>query len=147
MPTQYLDQRIYQIGDVVFGEGDESAEMFIVQEGKLAVTKQVAGREVFLATLERGDFFGEMPLLDSQPRHATCYALAPTKLLAIRSGELLLKLRRDPTFALEMLQTLSRRIRYLEEQVTKLLEDQMLSRQEVTKAIARSEYRVREPGR
>ena len=82
MPTQYLDQRIYQIGDVVFGEGDESAEMFIVQEGKLAVTKQVAGREVFLATLERGDFFGEMPLLDSQPRHATCYALAPTKLLA-----------------------------------------------------------------
>jgi CRP/FNR family transcriptional regulator, cyclic AMP receptor protein len=147
MPTPYLDERAYQVGDVVFSEGDTSSEMFIVQEGKLAVTKQVAGREVFLATLERGDFFGEMPLLDQQPRHATCYALAPTRLVAIRSGELLLKLRRDPTFALEMLQTMSRRIRYLEEQVTKLMEDQMLSRQEFSKALARSEYQLRERGR
>jgi CRP-like cAMP-binding protein len=144
MATHYLDERAYQVGDVVFAEGDTSSEMFIVQEGKLAVTKQVAGREVFLATLERGDFFGEMPLLDAQPRHATCYAIAPTRLVAIRSGELLLKLRRDPTFALEMLQTMSRRIRHLEEQVTKLMEDQMLSRQEFTKALARSEYQLRE---
>lgn len=147
MSTTYLDQRFYQIGDVIFAEGDTSSEMFIVQEGKVAVTKDVAGREVFLATLERGDFFGEMPLLDNQPRHATCYALAPTRLLAIKSGELLMKLRRDPTFAMEMLQTMSRRIRYLEEQVTKLMEDQVLSRQEFTKALARSEYQLRGPSR
>jgi CRP-like cAMP-binding protein len=143
----YLDERAYQTGDVIFAEGDVSAEMFIVQEGKIAVTKMVAGREVFLATLERGDFFGELALLDAQPRHATCHALVPTRLLAIRSGELLLKLRRDPTFALEMLQTMSRRIRYLEQQVTKLMEDEMFSRQAFTKVLARSEYRLHETSR
>ena len=107
--------------------------------------KDVAGREVFLATLGRGDFFGEMPLFDGQPRHATCYALAPTQLLAVKSGELLIKLRRVPTFALEMLNTMSGRVRYLEEQVTKMLEDQLFSRQELTKALARTEYRREHP--
>ena len=147
MAITYLDQRFYQIGDVIFAEGDTSSEMFIVQEGKVAVTREVAGREIFLAALGRGDFFGEMALLDSQPRHATCFALAPTQLLAVKSGELLMKLRRDPTFALEMLQTMSRRIRYLNEQVTKLMEDQMFSQQEFTNALARSEYRLHGPHR
>jgi CRP-like cAMP-binding protein len=142
MPVKYLDERMYDTGDVIFSEGDRSSEMFIVQEGKVAVTKKVAGREVFLATMERGDFFGEMALLDSQPRHATCSALMPTRLLAIRSGELLIKLRRDPTFALEMLVHMSRRIRYLDDHVAQLMEDQMLSRQQLDKVIARSEYRT-----
>jgi CRP-like cAMP-binding protein len=147
MSTTYLDRRFYDIGDVIFTEGDTSSEMFIVQEGRVAVTKDVAGREVFLAMLERGDFFGEMALLDSRPRHATCYALAPTLLLAIKSGDLLMKLRRDPTFALEMLQAMSRRIRSLDDHVTRLMEDQMLSREEIAKALAKSEYQHRGPGR
>ena len=142
MAIKYLDERTYETGDVIFSEGDHSSEMFIIQEGKVAVTKTVAGREVFLATMERGDFFGEMALLDSQPRHATCSALMPTRLLAIRSGELLIKLRRDPTFALEMLVNMSRRIRYLDDHVAKLMEDQMLSRQQLDKLIARSEYQT-----
>jgi CRP-like cAMP-binding protein len=145
MSITYLEQRLYQVGDVIFSEGDTSTEMFIIQEGTVAVMKQVAGRAVFLATLGRGDFFGEMPLFDGQPRHATCYALVPTQLLAIRSGELLIKLRRDPTFALEMLNTMSRRIRYLEEQVSKMLEDELLSRQELSKALARTEYKLERP--
>jgi CRP-like cAMP-binding protein len=144
MSTSYLDQRFYQIGDVIFKEGDTSSEMFILQEGTVAVMKEVAGRPIFLATLQRGDFFGEMPLFDGQPRHATCYALAPTQVLAIKSGELLIKLRRDPTFALEMLQTMSRRVRYLEEQVTRMMEDEALSRHEFTKALARTEYHRRD---
>jgi CRP-like cAMP-binding protein len=146
MSETFYDMRRYRLGDVIFREGDPGAEMFIVQDGKVAVTKQVAGHEVFLATIERGDFFGEMAVLNDQPRHATCYALAPTYLLAIKSGELLMKLRRDPTFALEMLQTMSRRIRYLEQNVAKMMEDQMLSQPEFTKAVAKAEYR-REPPR
>ena len=147
MSTTYLDRRFFDVGDVIFSEGDTSSDMFIVQEGKVAVTKDVAGHEVFLAVLERGDFFGEMALLDGQPRHATCYALQPTLLLAIKSGELLIKLRRDPTFAMEMLQAMSRRIRALDDQVMKLMEDQVLSRQELSKAMAKSEYQHRGPSR
>ena len=140
MAPKYLDERSYAAGDVIFAEGDQSTEMFIVQEGRVQVTKKVAGGDLFLATLERGDFFGEMGLLDSQPRHATCSALVPTRLLALRSGDLLIKLRRDPTFALEMLQSMSRRIRHLNEQVAKLTDDQQVSRQQLDHLLARSEY-------
>jgi CRP-like cAMP-binding protein len=145
MGPRYLDERTYQAGDVIFREGDQSTEMFIVQEGRVAVTKKVADGELHLATLERGDFFGEMGLLDSEPRHATCAALEPTRLLAIRSGDLLIKLRRDPTFALEMLQAMSRRIRYLDDQVTKLTEDQRLSREELNRLLAEAQYRRGKP--
>ena len=104
-------------------------------------TKEVAGQKVFLATQERGDVFGEMSLLTSQPRHSTCVATAPTRLVAIKSGELLMKLRRDPTFALEMLQQMSRRISYLEEQVSRLTEQELTWRQELARIVAKSTHR------
>ncbi len=140
MAPKYLDERVYEPGDVIFREGDTSTEMFIVQEGKVVITKNVSGREVFLAMLERGDFLGEMALLDSQPRHATCSALVRTRVVAIKSGELLIKLRRDPTMALEMLQTMSRRIRYLDDQLVELLRHELPSRVALDKLIAKSEY-------
>ena len=135
-------------GDVIFAEGDTSAEMFIVQEGTVAVTKtggrprgvpRHAGTRRFL----RRDGDAEL----AAARHATCDALTPTRLLAIRSGELLIKLRRDPTFALEMLAQMSRRLAYLEEQVAELMEDQLEARQTLAKAMAKSEFRTDEPTR
>jgi CRP/FNR family transcriptional regulator len=137
----YLDERTYDTGDIVFAEGDPGSEMFIVSEGQVVITKQVAGRDVFLAAQGRGDFFGEMALLNPSPRHGTCVAVVPTRLVAIKSGELLLKLRRDPTFALEMLQQMSRRISYLEEEMAKLMEHELASRQELAKILGKSEYR------
>jgi CRP-like cAMP-binding protein len=143
MASKYLDERVYEPGDAIFKEGDTSTEMYIVQEGKVVITKAVAGRDVFLALLERGDFFGEMALLDSQPRHATCSALVRTRVVAIRSGELLIKLRRDPTLALEMLQTMSRRIRYLDNELVELMRNDLPSQARIGKLFAKSEY-VRE---
>jgi CRP-like cAMP-binding protein len=140
MTSKYLDERVYEPGDVIFREGDTSTEMFILQDGKVVITKDVAGHDVFLAMLERGDFFGEMALLDSQPRHATCSALVRTRVVTIKAGELLIKLRRDPTFALEMLQTMSRRIRYLDQQLVELMQNEMPSRVQLDKLIAKSEY-------
>jgi CRP/FNR family transcriptional regulator, cyclic AMP receptor protein len=144
MAARYLDERTYEIGDIIFAEGDPGSEMFIVSEGQVVITKQVAGRDVFLAAQGRGDFFGEMTLLTSSPRHGTCVALVPTRLVAIKSGELLMKLRRDPTFALEMLQQMTRRIGYLEEQMAKLMEQELASRQELATILAKSEYRLRD---
>jgi CRP-like cAMP-binding protein len=146
MASMYLDERTYAAGEVVFAEGDTASEMFIVQEGKVGIVKNVAGREVFLAAQGRGDFFGEMAVLDSQPRSATCFALVPTRLVAIRSGELLMKLRRDPTFALEMLQQMSRRLLYVEQQLARYMEHELESRQELSTIMAKSEYRPGENG-
>ncbi|HEX5474611.1 MAG TPA: cyclic nucleotide-binding domain-containing protein [Vicinamibacterales bacterium] len=136
----FQDARDYEDGEVIVTEGDSGADMFIVQTGRVAVTKTVGGRQVQLAILERGNFFGEMSLLESLPRSATVRAVGPARLVAIRTGELLLKIRRDPTFAFEMLQHMSGRIRHLDDQVTMLLQDKGVSSSEAGVAAAEIEF-------
>ena len=118
----FEDEREFEDGELVVAEGDAGTEMFIIQEGRVAVTKKVGDADVQLAILERGDFFGEMSLLESLPRSATVRAVGKTRLLAVRSGELLMKIRRDPTFAFEMLQHMSKRIRFLDEELVRLMQ-------------------------
>lgn len=107
-------------GDYLFHEGDPGHEMFVIQEGSVRITKHhrsngpaSAGAEVELAVLERGDFLGEMSLLEGLPRDADARALGPTRVLVIGQGGLLLRIRRDPTFAFELLKRLSGRVRSL----------------------------------
>ena len=104
--------RIFEDGEAIFREGDVSQEMFIVQQGEVIVEKNGSGAVVHLATLKRGDFLGEMSLLESLPRSATATAKGKTKLVSIQPGGFLLKIRRDPTFAFELMQALSHRIRH-----------------------------------
>ncbi len=107
----HQSNREFNDGDLIFEEGDDSREMYVVVDGEVIVTKRSSAREITLATLRKGDIVGEMSLLESLPRSATARARGTTRLLAIQPGGFLLKIRRDPTFAFEMLQTLSRRIR------------------------------------
>ena len=102
-------------------EGDDSREMYVVLQGEVTVSKKSGLGEVTLATLHRGEFVGEMSLLESLPRSATARAKGETKLLSIQPGGFLLKIRRDPTFAFEMLQSLSRRIRFTNDSLMKEL--------------------------
>ena len=99
--------RLYRAGDWVFRKGDTSAEMFVVSEGEVEILQG----EKQLAIVKRGDFLGEMAILESSPRSACARALQDTKLLVIPAGGFLLKIRRDPSFAFELLQCLSKRIR------------------------------------
>ncbi len=135
-----LGERDYAAGETIIREGEISTEMFIIQEGKVAVTKEIGGNEVFLATLERGDFFGEMSLLESLPRTATVRALAPTRLVTIRAGELVMKFRRDPTFAFEMIQRMSSRVRQLNDRVVRLMQLDQITREELQKLSLRMEF-------
>jgi CRP/FNR family transcriptional regulator, cyclic AMP receptor protein len=112
----------YEHGEVIVREGDEGSEMFIIQEGEVEVSREMGGASVVLATLGRGEFFGEMSLLESEPRSATVRAVGKTTLLVLKRGGLLLKIRRDPTFAVEMLQHMSHRLRYVNQALTGLVE-------------------------
>ena len=113
--------REFNDGDVIFTEGDDSREMYVVVDGEVVVTKKSAKGEIQLAVLRKGDFVGEMSLLESLPRSASARSRGKTKLLGIYPGGFLLKIRRDPTFAFEMLQSLSRRIRMTNDTLMKEL--------------------------
>ena len=104
-------------GEVVVREGEETREMFISREGRIEILKQVGGHEVRLAVLERGSFFGEMSLLEGLPRSATARAIGRTELVVLRPGSLLVQIRRDPTFAFELLQQMSHRVRELNDKL------------------------------
>lgn len=103
--------RDYADGETVFQEGDHSFEMYVVQSGSVVVSQN--GAE--LAVLGKGEFIGEMSLLESLPRSATVRARGAARLLCIQPGGFLLKIRRDPTFAFELMQSLSRRVRSMTE--------------------------------
>ncbi len=58
-------------GDIVFREGDTNKELYIIISGQVHVVKEIEDNEVILATLETGDFFGEMAMFGGEPRSAT----------------------------------------------------------------------------
>ena len=71
-------------GDVLFAEGDESEQLFIVESGRIAMSQRsVDGRESVIALMERGDLFGEMPLFDGLGRSTEARALEPSAVVVI----------------------------------------------------------------
>src|SRR4051794_3818276 len=76
--------RLLSRGDVLFTEGDEPNDLFVVVSGRIAMAnKSIAGRESVLALMERGGLFGEIPLSDGLARSAEARALEPSEVIAI----------------------------------------------------------------
>lgn len=113
----YEVEKEFADGERIFEEGDDGTELYIIQEGSIVIKKKSDQGPVHLATFHKGDVVGEMSLLESRPRFASGYAKGKTRLLVIKAGGFLLKIRRDPTFAFELLQSLSMRIRVTNERL------------------------------
>ena len=106
-------RRAFVAGEVIVQRGDAADEMFVIRSGDVEIRRD----DGVVARLGAGDFFGEMSLLESLPRDADAVALTDVELLVITQGALLVRLRRDPTFAVEMLHRLSGRVRGLNAQL------------------------------
>jgi CRP/FNR family transcriptional regulator, cyclic AMP receptor protein len=105
-----------QIGEVIFREGDEGNAMFVVLNGEMEVTKQSRnGVDARVAVLGPGDWFGEMSIVDIQPRSATVRAVAPSRLMRISAADLDSLYRHDvrsyAIVVLNLARELSRRLR------------------------------------
>lgn len=97
--------------EIIFREGDLGTEMYIIQEGKVEILKQFRGENQQLAMLGQGDFFGEMSILEDQPRAATARAATDVTLLQINGTTFDQMLRKNPEVAVRMMRKLSRRLR------------------------------------
>src|SRR5580693_10182465 len=102
-------------GEYVFREGDLGTEMFIIQEGKIEILNRMGDEDRVLAVLEKGDFFGEMSVLEDLPRAASARALTDTRLLQINGSTFDQMLQANPEIAVRMMRKLSRRLRETDE--------------------------------
>jgi CRP/FNR family transcriptional regulator, cyclic AMP receptor protein len=108
-------------GALILAQDEPGNVGFMIVDGAVDVLLESQdGRQFIVARLGPGDHFGEMALLDAEPRSATVIATADTDLLVIRRDELLAELLRHPRIMLRMLVTLSRRLRRADAQVASL---------------------------
>ncbi len=103
----------YYGGETIIKQGETGDCMYVVQSGQVEVVQDVNGGEQRLAVLETGDFFGEMALFEREVRSATVRALVDARVLKIDKKTLLRRIKEDPLLAVNLLQTMSGRIREL----------------------------------
>lgn len=109
----------YRKSEVIFEEGSTGSEMYLIHSGRVLLSvKQGKARQVPLAVLNPGDFFGEMALVDDSPRSATASALEEnTELITIDRAKFLFMVRQQPEFALSLMHTFCQRLRRLDNQL------------------------------
>jgi CRP-like cAMP-binding protein len=107
-------------GTVLFNEGDEGEDMYFIRSGKVAIKKRVPHGEVVVAALEKGDFFGEMAVLERIPRTAGAEMVEDGDLIVIGSDILADMLKEHPEIAVRMLRKYSLRLRETTKQIEEL---------------------------
>ena len=114
-------------GQVLFHEGDDGDDMYIIQSGRVAIKKKVKDGDTTLAVLEKGDFFGEMAILERMPRSATAEVVEEGELIVI-SGEMFGDMiKANPEIAVRMLRKQSIRLRETNRQLENLISNGAVS--------------------
>jgi len=105
-------KKTYPKDNVIFFEQDEGDSLFIISRGSVKVAKiSNEGKEVILAILGAGEFFGDMSLLDSKPRSATIIAIEETEVSSISRKEFHALIHEHPQMAVKLMSVLSQRLR------------------------------------
>ncbi len=111
-------ERSYPRNSVILFEDDPGDALYVVVTGLVKVVLiGEDGREVILSVLKEGDFFGEMALIDDEPRSAHVIAMEDANLLVLRREDFHQRVREVPTISLSLLRTLSRRLREADEKI------------------------------
>ncbi len=100
----------YEPKEFIFKQGDPGDLMYLVQVGEVEVLQDLGGYENQVAVLERGDFFGEMAVLDEEPRTHSVRALSAAKLIKIDRVGFQSMLMRNAEIAVRMIRKLSLRL-------------------------------------
>ncbi len=114
--------RSYNPGDVIFREGDMGNEMYIIQSGRVKITKQLKdGVEKTLVILGPGDFFGEMAVIDKDVRSANASAIDASRLIALDEEVFEMHMQTNPKIVKKILKNLTSRLRDSNQQIANLM--------------------------
>ena len=111
-------EREYPKNSVILFEDDPGDALYIVSTGQVKVVLiGEDGREVILSVLGDGDFFGEMAIIDDEPRSAHVIAMKDSHLLVLRREAFQAQLEQNPKIALKLLRVLVQRLRRADEKI------------------------------
>jgi CRP/FNR family transcriptional regulator, cyclic AMP receptor protein len=102
-----IEPQFFKAGDVIFREGDEAKELFVIKSGQVRI--QIGNRTV--TELAAESIFGEMALIDSEPRSATAAAVTDVELVPVSEKQFLFLVSQTPYFALKVMRVLAQRLR------------------------------------
>src|SRR5207245_10628144 len=115
-------ERSYPRNSVILFEDDPGDALYVVAGGQVKVVLiGEDGREVILSVLGQGEFFGEMALIDAEPRAAHVIAMEDSALIVLRREDFQILMTQSPAIALALLKELSRRLRRVDEKVGSLV--------------------------
>lgn len=113
--------RTYSKNTIIISEGDDSDSLYAVLSGKVKVyLSDDEGKEIIINILSGGDYFGELALLDDEPRSASVMTLEESKLAVLSKTAFEDCLKKNPQVALPIIKGLSTRLRNLTENVKSL---------------------------
>ena len=102
----------FAVDDVIFEEGSTGRELYVVLDGKIDIAKITGATKTLIVTLGKGEFFGEMAVIDGSARSATAIAAAPhTRVMRINHARFVYLVSQQPAFALMVMDALSKRLR------------------------------------
>lgn len=113
--------RTFAAGEKVFAEGEIGAEMFIIQTGRVRISKHSQDVEKTLVVLEDGDFFGEMAVIDKGPRSATATAVDEVKCIVLNEELFEQQMQNNARIVKKILKNMSARLRDANKQIENLL--------------------------
>ena len=102
----------FDVGEVIFEEGSTGRELFVVLDGQVEIAKVTGAGKTVIVTLGKGEFFGEMAVIDGSSRSATAIAAVPhTHVMRINHARFVYLVSQQPAFALMIMDALSKRLR------------------------------------
>lgn len=109
--AEIVDEVNFKEGDYIFHENDPGEELFVIVQGSVHVITGEGGAEKVLATLHERDCFGEMSILDDEPRSATGRAAEDSLMLRVEREEFRELIREEPEVAFGVFRVFTRRLR------------------------------------
>lgn len=102
----------YAASEMIFEEGSSGRELFVVLDGKVDIVKNSGADRTVIVTLGKGEFFGEMAVIDGSARSASAVAaIAGTRVMRINHARFVYLVSQQPAFALMIMDALSKRLR------------------------------------
>ena len=112
--------KVYGPGEIIVRQGEVGDCMYVIQSGKVEVVQESEGRELRMAELGEGDFFGEMALIENEVRSATVRPVGEVRVLTVDKRLFLRKIHDDPSIVFRIMKRMSSRIRDLNNELMRL---------------------------